>query len=151
MQTITTSGNREAYRDLAYTHMTDPANAARIQRGWAAQATEVLKAKVAHAGPRQGDFAALYAKIDGANQAAKDIEQRLLPALRARLAGSSGKKAAELSQDIDRFREIQRALEKVETDPVGAGRQLRVLTGADSIGEAADLVSKRFLGAVTLQ
>lgn len=151
MQNITTSRSGEAYKDLTYTAMTDPANVGRVKKGWAEQATEVLEHKVSHAGAGQGDFATLFKKIDGANQAAKDIEKRLLPVLQANRAKATGQKAFEIGQDMDRFKAIQRALEDVEKDPVGASRRLKVLTGLDGIGEVSDLVSKRFLGGVKLQ
>ncbi len=151
MQTITTSRSGEAYKSLTYTALTKPAHLGRIKKGWAEQATEVLKHKVGHAGAGQGDFATLYKKIDGANQAAKDIEKRLLPVLQANRAKATGQKAFEIGEDMQRFKEIQRALEEVERDPVGASRRLKVLTGLDSIGEVSDLVSKRFLGGVKLQ
>jgi hypothetical protein len=151
MQNITTSRSGEAYKDMTYAAMTDPANVGRIKKGWAEQTTEVLKHKVSHAGAGQGDFATLYKKIDGANQAAKDIEKRLLPTLQANRAKAAGQKAFEIDQDMQRFKEIQRALEDVERDPVGASRRLKVLTGLDGIGEVSDLVSKRFLGGVKLQ
>ena len=46
---------------------------------------------------------------------------------------------------------IQRALANVENNPVGASRQLKLLTGLDSIGEVSDLAGKAFVGAVKLQ
>ena len=95
-----------------------------------------------------GEFASLFKKIDGANQAAKDIEQRLLPFLKGNQAKATGNKVAELGQDMVRWKEISKALQNVEKDPVAASRQLRVLTGLDSVGEVADLVSKRFIGSV---
>lgn len=148
---ITTSGSGESYRDLTYTHLTDPANVSRINKGWAGQSVEVLQNKVTHGGPGQGDFANLFRKIDGANQAAKDIEQRLLPILKAQQAKATGPRAAEIGQDMEKWKAIQGALSRIETDPVGASRELRVLTGMDSIGEVADAIGKRFLGAVKLQ
>ena len=148
---ITTSRSREAYKDLTYTHLSDPANVSRINKGWAGQSVEVLKAKVTHAGPGQGDFANLFKKIDGANQAAKDINQRLMPILKAQQAKAVGPRAAEIGQDMEKWKAIQAALERVETDPVGASRELRVLTGMDSIGEVSDAIGKRFLGAVVAQ
>lgn len=151
MQNITTSRSGEAYKDLAYTGLTDPANIGRAKKGWAEQATEVLKTKVTHAGAGQGDFANLFKKIDGANQAAKDIEKRLMPILQANKAKATGQKAFEVGQDMDKWKAIQKALEEVEKDPVGASRKLKVLTGLDSIGEVSDLVSKRFLGGMKLQ
>jgi len=148
---ITTSGSREAYKDLTYTKLSDPENVNRINKGWAGQSVEVLKAKVTHAGPGQGDFSALFKKIDGANQAAKDINQRLIPVLRAQQAKAAGPRAAEIGQDIEKWKAIQAALERVEFDPVGASRELRVLTGMDSIGEVSDAIGKRFLGGVVVQ
>jgi hypothetical protein len=148
---ITTSGSREAYRDLTYTHLSDPANVSRINKGWAGQSVEVLQAKVTHAGPGQGDFARLFKKIDGANQAAKDINQRLMPILKAQQAKATGPRAAEIGRDMEKWKAIQAALEKVETDPVNASRELRVLTGMDSIGEVSDAIGKRFLGAAVVQ
>jgi tetratricopeptide (TPR) repeat protein len=148
MQNVTTTGNREAYRDLTYTQLNDPANLSRVNKGWAAQSAEVLAQKVAHAGPGTGEFASLFKKIDGANQAAKDIEQRLLPFLKGNQAKATGNKVAELGQDMVKWKEISKALQNVEKDPVAASRQLRVLTGLDSVGEVADLVSKRFMGSV---
>jgi tetratricopeptide (TPR) repeat protein len=151
MQNITTSRSGEAYKDLAYTGMTDPANVARVKKGWAEQASEVLTTKVSHAGAGQGDFSTLYKQINGANQAAKDIEKRLLPVLQANRAKATGQKAFEVGQDMDKWKAIQRVLEEVEKDPVGASRKLKVLTGLESIGEVSDLVSKRFLGGMKLQ
>jgi tetratricopeptide (TPR) repeat protein len=148
MQNVTTSGHREAYKDLTYTQLNNPDNLARVNKGWAAQSAEVLADKVLHAGPGTGEFAGLFKKIDGANQAAKDIEQRLLPFLKGNQAKSTGKKAFELGQDMDKWQAISKALQNVEKDPVAASRQLRVLTGLDSIGEVSELVSKRFLGSV---
>jgi tetratricopeptide (TPR) repeat protein len=148
---ITTSRSREAYKDLTYTHLNDPENVGRINKGWAGQSVEVLQAKVTHAGPGQGDFANLFRKIDGANQAAKDIDKRLLPILQAQQKAALGPRAGEIAQDMEKWRSIQQALERVETDPVGASRELRVLTGMDSIGEVSDAIGKRFLGAVKLQ
>jgi len=151
MQNVTTSRSLEAYKDLAYTKLNDPANVSKINKGWAGQAEEVLKNKVTHAGAGQGELTTLVKKIDGANQAAKDIDKRLLPLLKANRAKSTGKKGFELDQDMERWTAIQRALERVEQDPVGASRQLRVLTGMDSIGEVTDLVGKAFLGVAKLQ
>lgn len=151
MQHITTSGGLESYKDLIYTQLNNPENVARINRGWAAQSAEVLQNKVTHAGTGTGEFAALFKKIDGANQAAKDIEQRLLPLLKATQAKATGQKAFEVGQDMDRWRAIQRALSSVETDPVAASQQLRVLTGLDSIGEVSELTGKAFVGAAKLQ
>ncbi|MBP8984372.1 MAG: tetratricopeptide repeat protein [Syntrophobacterales bacterium] len=150
MQNITTSRSREAYKDLAYTHLNDPANIERINKGWAGQATEVLQYKVTHAGAGQGELSTLIKKIDGANQAAKDIDKRLLPLLKAGRAKATGKKAVELDQDIERWLSIQKALEGVERNPVTASRQLRVLTGLDGIGEVTELVEKAFLGAAKM-
>ena len=151
MQHITTSGGLESYKDLVVTQLNDPKNVARINKGWAAQSAEVLQNKVTHAGTGTGEFATLFKKIDGANQAAKDIEQRLLPVLKSIQARSAGQKSFELTQDMDRWRAIQRALANVENDPVGASRQLKVLTGLESIGEVSDLAGKAFVGAVKLQ
>jgi hypothetical protein len=150
MQNITTSRSLEAYKDLAYTHLNDPANIERINKGWAGQAADVLQYKVTHAGAGQGELSTLIKKIDGANQAAKDIDKRLLPLLKAGRAKATGKKAVELDQDIERWRSIQKALDGVERDPVAAGRQLRVLTGLDGIGEVTNLVEKAFLGAAKM-
>lgn len=151
MQSLTTSRHREAYKYLAYTGLTDPANVQRINKGWAAQSAEVLTAKVTHAGPGKGSFATLFRKIDGANQAAKDIEKRLIPILQANRAKALGPKAQELGQDIERWKQVQAALELTETNPVEASRRLRVLTGHDSIGEVSDLIGKSFVGGVRLQ
>lgn len=148
---ITTSRSHEAYKDLTYTKLSDPENVARINKGWAGQSVEVLKAKVTHGGPGQGDFANLYRKIDGANQAAKDIDKRLMPILRAQQAKATGPRAAEIGKDMEKWKSIQAALERVETDPTGASRELRVLTGMDSIGEVSDAIGKRFLGAAVVQ
>ncbi len=151
MQHITTSGGLESYKDLVVTQLNDPKNVARIQKGWAAQSAEVLQNKVTHAGTGTGEFAGLFKKIDGANQAAKDIEQRLLPVLKSIQSKSAGQKSFELTQDMDKWRAIHRALTNVENDPVAASRQLKVLTGLDSIGEVSDLAGKAFVGAVKLQ
>jgi tetratricopeptide (TPR) repeat protein len=151
MQHITTSGGLESYKDLVVTQLNNPDNVARINKGWAAQSAEVLQNKVTHAGTGKGEFAALFKKIDGANQAAKDIDQRLLPLLKSIQSKSSGQKAFQVGQDMDRWRAIQHALANVENDPVGASRQLRVLTGLDSIGEVSELSGKAFVGAAKLQ
>ena len=151
MQHITTSGGLESYKDLVVTQLNNPDNVARINKGWAAQSAEVLQNKVTHAGTGTGEFAALFKKIDGANQAAKDIEQRLLPVLKSIQSKSTGQKAFQVGGDMDKWRAIQRALANVENDPIGASRQLKVLTGLDSIGEVSELVGKAFVGAVKLQ
>ncbi|MBI4893402.1 MAG: tetratricopeptide repeat protein [Acidobacteria bacterium] len=148
---ITTSRNREAYKDLTYTKLSEPGNVERINKGWAGQSVEVLKAKVEHGGPGQGDFANLFRKIDGANQAAKDIDKRLMPILKAQQAKATGPRAAEIGQDMEKWKAIQGALERMETDPVRASRELRVLTGMDSVGEVTDAIGKRFLGAAVVQ
>ena len=85
MQHITRSGGLESYKDLVVTTLYNPENVARINKGWAAQSAEVLQNKVTHAGTGTGEFAVLFREIDGANQAAKDIEQRLFPLLKIEL------------------------------------------------------------------
>ena len=143
MQQVTTTASGDAYRDLGYTRLAcDPANITAINRGWVEQAVDVTAHKIIGAARGTATTTGgLVAKIDAANQAAKDVRQRLLPMLE-----SQGANAA----DIDRWRRIQDALNAVEGDPVGASRRLKQLTGMDSIAEVSELIGKRFVGAVKI-
>jgi hypothetical protein len=143
MQQVTTTASGDAYRDLGYTRLAcDPANINAINRGWVEQAIDVTAHKIIGA-PRgtATTTGGLVAKIDAANQAAKDVRQRLLPVLERQGASAA---------DINRWRRIQDALNAVEGDPVGASRRLKQLTGMDSIAEVSELISKRFVGAVKI-
>jgi hypothetical protein len=77
-------------------------------------------------------------KIDAADQTAKDVEKRLIPMLKAIKA---------LPEDIAQFEKIHLALAGVEKGPIAASRQLKLLTGCDSISEISTLVSNKFVGA----
>ena len=141
MQQITSSTSGDAYKSIGYLKMGgDPKTALAVEKAWAEQAGEVSKHKITLPA---GDPLAntLVAKIDHANQISKDVKERLLPYLK-------GIKAP--AEDIKLFTDIQNALARMERDPVGATRQLKALTGLNTVAEVSDKITKKFVGAVKL-
>ena len=141
MQQITSSTSGDSYKSLGYLKMGgDPKNALAVEKAWVEQAGEVSKHKITLPA---GDPLAnnLAAKIDHANQIAKDVKERLLPYLKAIKAPA---------EDVKLFTDIQNALARIERDPVGATRQLKALTGLNTVAEVSDKITKKFVGAVKL-
>ena len=141
MQQITSSTSGDAYKSMGYLKMGgDPKNALAVEKAWVEQAGEVSRHKITlPAGDPLADN--LTAKIDHANQIAKDVKERLLPYLK-------GIKAP--AEDIQLFTNVQNALAGMERDPVGATRQLKALTGLGTVAEVSDKISNKFVGAVKL-
>jgi len=141
MQQITSSTSGDAYKSMGYLKMGgDPKNALAVEKAWVEQAGEVSKHKITlPAGDPLADN--LTAKIDHANQIAKDVKERLLPFLKASKAPA---------EDIQLFTDVQNALASMERDPVGATRQLKALTGLNTVAEVSDKISNKFVGAVKL-
>ncbi len=139
MQQITTSRSREAYREPLFTKVKENPNLIRsVEKGWVEQAVDVTRAKVNGHDPSLPE---MVRRIDAANQTAKDIDERLLVWLKSKKA---------TPEDVDRWKAVSAALKRVETDPVGASRELKALTGAESVSEVVEVVGKRLIGAVKL-
>jgi len=141
MQQITSSTSGDAYKSIGYLKMgSDPKNALAVEKAWVEQVGEVSKHKITlPAGDPLADN--LTAKIDHANQIAKDVKERLLPYLKAIKAPA---------EDIKLFTDVQNALASMERDPVGATRQLKALTGLNTVAEVSDKITNKFVGAVKL-
>lgn len=128
-QTLTSSANTEAYRDLRWVANLRQAGAVKgLEATGAMSAKEVAEFKGFHSS--DPTLAPLLKDREVARASAKEIRLRVLPLLE-KMQGLSPKVRHDLTQH---WQKLSNALTAYVENPVGAGQQLRGLTGK-SLGE----------------
>lgn len=139
-QTITTSAHEEAYKQMAFTRIGKPESIEAIRNGgWTGQAADVGRIKVWKT--PDPNLAEPLRRIENARAAAKEIDKRLAPLLKAQQADPA---------KIKHWESVRDALNYMTENPVAGARLLRMRTGYDRVEDVIDVIGTAIEGSVKL-
>lgn len=143
-QMVTSSAHPEAYQDMAWLRVRDIVRSgvdpnSVIDPRHAAQAGGVTVHK-AHEMRRFIGMGTDNQNFEIYRGTAKDIDSKVIPLLQSRARQAPGADQRQAAQaSLDFYRSLSRAMNRATTDPIAADKEVRRLTGMDTLG-AIDLV-----------